>query len=258
MELRILGPFEATCYDRRVDLGGPKPRVVLALLVIHANQVVSADRLIDAVWPDSPPASALNTLQTYISHLRQAFAAAAAGTGGDIAPLVRTQAPGYALAVEPDAIDARRFERLLDEGRAALAASDPALALEQLTEGLSLWRGPALVDLAYHDFASVEVARLEELRLAALEEQADAELALGRHAEVVARLRSLLEDHPLRERLWCQLMLGLYRCGRQADALRAFQRAKRHLGEELGIEPSRALMALEADILVQAPALDWT
>ncbi|HWC11838.1 MAG TPA: BTAD domain-containing putative transcriptional regulator [Acidimicrobiales bacterium] len=254
LELRILGPLDVTDGERFADLRRPKPRAVLAVLLLHPNQVVPADRLVDAVWGDRPPPSATNTLQGYVSYLRQAIADLGKGQEGD--PAIRTQAPGYTLVVDPDRIDAQRFERLLSDGRRAMATGDHGRAAASLREALSLWRGPALADLAAEPFASLEAARLEELRLAALEEQADAELALGRHGELIGRLQAMVEENPLRERLWAQLMLALYRCGRQAEALRAYQAARRILGEELGIEPSPALRRLEADVLAQAPSLE--
>lgn len=250
-EFRILGTLEVTDGVRSVDLHRPKPLALLAMLVLHANQVVSADRLIDALWGGSPPPSAANTLQSYVCLLRQLLAPISGGAG------IRTHAPGYVLVVHPAQIDAQRFERLVAQGRDAHAVGDAHRAARVLGDALALWRGPALADFAYDAFADIEAARLEALRLAAVEEHAQAELALGRHAQVTCRLQPLAESHPLRESLWALLMLALYRCGRQAEALRAFQSAKRALREELGIDPCPALCRLEADILAQAPSLEW-
>ena len=255
VELRILGTLEVVDGGRSAGFARRKPRALLAALVINANQVVSADRLIDALWGECPPSSAPNTLQGYVSQVRQAFASL--GSHRDDAPLIRTQAPGYVLVVDPEHIDARRFERLAAEARQAMAAFDPDEASRLFHEALSLWRGPALAEFVDEDFAFLEAARLGELRLAAIEDRADAELALGHHVDLVAELQRLVAEHPLRERLWGQLMLALYRAGRQADALRAFQTARRLLADELGIDPGPALRKIEADLLAQAPALNW-
>ncbi|MDQ3897895.1 MAG: AAA family ATPase, partial [Actinomycetota bacterium] len=255
MEFRILGTLDAIHGNQAVEFPRPKPRALLAMLVIHANQVVSADRLIDALWGEHPPPSASNTLQSYVSHLRQALAELAPTV--DVRPLVRTQAPGYVLTVDPGWIDARRFERLAAEGRRASANCDYERAAVFFDQALSLWRGPALADFDGEPFASVEAARLGQLRLAVIEERAAAELELGHHADLVGRLQTVVAEHPLREQLWAQLMVALYRCGRQAEALRAYQTVRRLLGEELGIEPGPGLRQLEADILAQSPALEW-
>lgn len=253
VEFRILGTLDVMDGERSLGFPRAKPRALLAMLVMHANQVVSADRLLDALWGDRQPSSATNTLQSHVSYLRQSLAAASESP--ERAPLIRTQAPGYILTVDPGQIDARRFERLLAEGRRALAAGDPQAAARLLEEAICLWRGPALADFAGETFASLEATRLEELRLAALEAQGEAELALGHHVEMAGRLQALVAEHPLRERLWSQFMVALYRCGRQAEALRAFQTARHVLAEELGIDPGPDLRQLEADILVQAPSL---
>jgi DNA-binding SARP family transcriptional activator len=255
VEFRILGTLDLIDGERSIEFPRAKPRALLAMLIIHANQVVSADRLVDALWGDLQPPSATNTLQGYVSQLRQALGPL--GLGCDDGPLIRTQAPGYVLTVDPDLIDAQRFERLLADGRRALAAAHPQRAASLFGEALSLWRGPALADLAGEAFASLEAARLDELRLAAFEDQAEAELALGHHAELVGRLQALVAAHPLRERLWGQLMVALYRGGRQAEALRAFQTARHVLADELGIDPGPDLRQLEADILAQASSLRW-
>lgn len=254
MDFGILGTLELTSGGTSVALPRAKPRAVMAMLLLHPNQVVSADRLSEALWGDDPPPSAANTLQGYVSHLRQVLATNA---GPDDGAAVRTQAPGYVLMVTLERIDAWRFERLAAEARQALADQDPERAAERLGDALSLWRGPALADFADQPFAIGEAARLEELRLVAQEDSADAKLALGHHNQLAGGLQALVDQHPLRERLWGQLMLALYRCGRQAEALRAFQDARRILSDELGIDPSPTLRRLEADILAQAQGLDW-
>ncbi len=246
MELRILGPLEVRVAERVLPLSGARQRTVLALLLLRAGEVVSSDRLIDELWGERPPPSALDTLQVYVSRLRKVLPE---GT-------VVTEGRGYRLAVAGEQIDAGRFERLAGEGRAALAEGDPERSARLLREALDLWRGPALADFAYEPFAQGEIARLEELRVLALEERLEADLASGRAAELVGELEALVGAHPLRERLRGQLMRALYRSGRQAEALRAYQDARRTLGDELGIEPSPALRDLERAVLAQDPALD--
>ena len=232
MEFRILGPLEVVADGRALDVGGPKQRAVLAMLLIEANRVVSSDRLIDALWDEKPPEQALKTLQVHVSQLRKVL-------GKDV---LQTQAPGYVLRVEPDQLDVGRLQRLREQGK--------------LHEALALWRGPPLAEFTYQRFAQSEIERLEELRLVCLEERIERDLEEGRDAELVGELEVLVRQHPLRERLREQLMLALYRSGRQAEALEAYQAARRTLVEELGIEPSRALQALEKAILNQDPSLD--
>ena len=248
MRFRILGPLEVVDRDAALALGGAKQRAVLAILLIHRVEVLSSERLIDELWGERPPATAAKTLQGYVSHLRKAL-------GGG---LLQTRGRGYQLALAPGQLDVDEFERLAAEGRRALSEGDPASAAERLREALGVWRGPALVDFAYEAFAQAEIARLEEARLAALEDRVDADLALGHHAQVVGALEPLISEHPYRERLRAQLMLALYRCDRQADALQAYQNARHALVEELGIEPGRALQDLEREILMQDPTLEWT
>jgi DNA-binding SARP family transcriptional activator len=189
VEFRILGTLDVVDGERSVKFPRAKPRALLAMLVVHANQVVSADRLADALWGELPPPSATNTLQGYVSQLRQALGASR--SGAETTPIIRTQAPGYVLTVDPERIDARRFERLLAEGRRALVGSDAQRAASLFEEAISLWRGPALADFAGETFASLEAGRLEELRLEAVEAHADAQLALGRHGELAGRLQAL-------------------------------------------------------------------
>src|SRR5262249_50614233 len=205
MEFQMLGPFEARVDGCRIELRAAKPRAVLAILLLHANQPVAIDRLIADLWAGQPPATATKTLQTYVSHLRKAFGA----------PGIVTGPAGYRLDVGHESLDVHRFERLLGEARGA----EPTVAGDTLRSALALWRGPALVDFAYEPWAQTEIARLDELRLDALEDRIEADLALGAAAELVAELEALVGEHPLRERLRGQLMLALYRSGRQAHAL---------------------------------------
>jgi DNA-binding SARP family transcriptional activator len=227
-------------------LGGPKQRAVLALLLLHANQVVASERLIDQLWGEEPPGTVKVVLQGYISNLRKELGAAT----------IATRASGYAIELEPVQLDLHRLEALLADARGAAAAGDSERAAAILRTALGLWRGPALADFAYEPFAQAPIMRLEELRLTALEDRIEADLALARHAELVGELEALVAEHPLRERLRGQLMLALYRSARQAEALEAYQEARRVLVDELGIEPTQALHDLERAILRQDPALE--
>ena len=244
MEFRLLGPLEVTEHGRSLALGGVKQRSLLAVLLLNANQVVSADRLIDELWGDAPPPTAAKSLQVHVSRLRKEL-----GDGR-----LATRTPGYVLYVDPSELDLARFERLVGEAN----GSDPRSAGEKLREALGLWRGPALADLAYEPFAQTDIARLEELRLAAIEQRTEADLAGGRHAELVGELETLVAEHPLRERLRYQLMLALYRSGRQAEALEAYRDARRALSQELGLEPSEELKQLERSILNHDTAVDYS
>ena len=246
MEFGILGPLEARDGARTLALGGPKQRAVLALLLLHANQVVTSDRIIDQLWGEDPPGTVKVVLQGYISSLRKTLGAAA----------IVTRASGYVIELEPEQLDLHRFEGLVAGARAAAGAGDAQDAAENLREALSLWRGPALADFAYEPFAQAPIVRLEELRLTALEDRIDADLALGRHGGLAGELEALVAEHPLRERLRAQLMLALYRSGRQAEALDVYQETRRTLVDELGIEPTQALQELERGILRQDPALE--
>src|ERR671923_1738426 len=249
MEYRILGPLEVADQDREVLLGGGRQRSLLALLLLHANHVVSSERLIDELWGDTPPATAAKTVQVYVSQLRKSLR-----NGEPDGPLL-TRGRGYVLRVGPGELARERFERALAEGRRALDGDGAADAAKVLREGLALWRGPPLADFAYEPFAQAEIARLEELRLTAIEQRIEADLELGRHAEIVGELEALVAEHPLREGLRGQLMLALYRCDRQAEALETYRLGRRLLVEELGIEPSSSLRELHAAILAQDPAL---
>jgi DNA-binding SARP family transcriptional activator len=245
VEFRILGPLEVVENDRVLRLGSRKQRALLALLVLHAGKVVSRDRLIDDLWHGDPPAAAETTLRSHVSRLRSALGASR----------LLSRPPGYALVLKPEELDAARCERLLAEARDAFAQGRPAQAAEFLRGALALWRGPILADVAYEPFAQGEIARLEELRLAVLEERIEADLALARHADLVGELEGLVAEHPVRERLRAQLMLALYRSGRQAEALEHYQDARRVLTEELGLEPGEALKDVQRAILAQDPAL---
>jgi DNA-binding SARP family transcriptional activator/ABC-type transport system substrate-binding protein len=247
VEFRLLGPIEAVRDDRSLPLGGAKQRGLLALLLLHANEVVSRDRLIDELWPEREPGTAGHSLDVQVSRLRKAF---------EPEELLVTRGGGYVLEVDPEQIDSHRFERLLEIGRKANAAGQPRKALEALEAALALWRGGALADLAYEPFARSEIDRLEELRLVATEERIEAELALGSHGTLVPELESLIAAHPHRERLRGQLMLALYRSGRQAEALRVYADTRKRLVDELGIEPGQPLRDLEQTILRQDPGLD--
>jgi DNA-binding SARP family transcriptional activator/pimeloyl-ACP methyl ester carboxylesterase/class 3 adenylate cyclase len=250
VEFRVLGPLEVTADRQSLRLAGARTRAVLALLLVHANQVVSCDRLIEELWPGQPAQRATDSLQVRLSELRKALRSA-----GEADRLV-TQPPGYLLRVAPGELDALRFEQFAAEGDAALAAGDAAMAAQCLDQALGLWRGSALADFDTVPSARAEAARLEEQRLAALESRAEALLACGRNRDLIAELETLTAAHPLRERFWYQEMLALYRAGRQADALRAYRELRDILVAELAIEPGPELRELHARILRQDPALD--
>jgi DNA-binding SARP family transcriptional activator/tetratricopeptide (TPR) repeat protein len=245
VEFRILGPLEVASDDGLVEVRGAKCRALLALLLVRANHVVSAGRLVEDLWDGTPPESAAATLQTYVSQLRKSLPPES----------LVTRPAGYVLEVAPTDVDAPRFEHALDEVFGCEDAAADWIAA-RLGAALAWWRGPALADFEGAAWAQPEAARLEGLRLAAIERFTDARLALGQHAALVPELESLVAQHPLREHLWAQLMLALYRSDRQADALRTYGRLRRHLGEELGIEPSKELVSLEEAILLQRPELD--
>ncbi|HTX32329.1 MAG TPA: ABC transporter substrate-binding protein [Solirubrobacteraceae bacterium] len=245
IEFRLLGSLEVVEDGRPLVLGPPNQRTLLAALLVHRRETVSTDRLIDELWGERAPPTARKIIQGYVSNLRKVL-----GEG-----LLVSRGQGYVLQVDPAQTDVDRFESLATEGHRALAEGDPHTAAERFREALALWRGPALEDFVYASFAQSEIARLEEARLAALEERIDAELALGEHTQLVGELELLVRENPLRERLVAQLMLALYRSGRQADALAAFREAKARLVDELGLDPGPELQGLERAILVQDPAL---
>jgi DNA-binding SARP family transcriptional activator/class 3 adenylate cyclase len=254
VQFRILGPLEVLdAQGRPLALGGPKQRALLAVLLLHAGQVVAVERLIDELWGQDPPDTAAHSLQVYVANLRKILEPhrPRRAAGGAL----RTRAPGYLVDPGPEELDLIRFERLAAEGRVALAAGEPAGAAQLLGEAEGLWRGPALGDVTLVASGQGEVVRLEERRLAAVEDRIEAELALGHHAELVGELQALVAAQPLRERLWGHLMLALYRSGRQAEALEAYRQTRETLAEELGIDPSPALQDLERAILAQDPTL---
>ena len=234
MDIRVLGPVEASVAERPVALRAAKQRAVLAMLALDANHTVSMDRLIEGLWGEHPPASAAKLVQQHISQLRKMLA-------DDGAPIV-TRGRGYELMISPDDVDALRFTRLVAQGAGR--------------EALTLWRGQALADVAEEPFAADEIRRLDELRLGALEQAVDADLAAGRHREVAAELAALVNEHPLRERLHAQRMLALYRSGRQADALEVYRQARAVLVEQIGVEPGPELRELHAAVLRQDRSLD--
>jgi DNA-binding SARP family transcriptional activator len=256
VQFRLLGPLEAHDGERRVELGRPKQRVLLAILLVHANDVVSLDRLVEELWGAEPPPQAAASVQTYVSNLRRALEPGRPARAPSL--VLVSQPPGYRLVVGAEELDAARFAALAQEGHRLLAASRPAAAAGVLREALALWRGPALAEVADEGFAQAERNRLEELRVAALEDRLAADLDLGWHAAAVAELEELAGRYRFRERLAGLLMLALYRSGRQGEALQAFQAARRALADELGIDPGRSLRQLEAGILRQDPGLDWT
>jgi DNA-binding SARP family transcriptional activator len=256
VQFRLLGPLEAQDGERRVELGRPKQRVLLAVLLVHANHVVSVDRLVEELWGAEPPPQAAASVQTYVSNLRRALEPDRPARAPS--RVLVSQPPGYRLVVGDGDLDAAQFAALAADGHRLLEAGRPAAAARVLREGLALWRGPALAEVADEPFAVAERNRLEELRVAALEDRLAADLDLGGHAAAVAELEELAGRYRFRERLAGLLMLALYRSGRQGEALQAFQAARRVLANELGIDPGRWLRELETGILRQDPGLDWT
>lgn len=250
MHVGLLGPLEVTGPAGRVLIGAAKERMVLALLLLRAGKVVSRDALVDALWGDDPPATAVKTLQGHVARVRRALEAAG------MAEVLATRAPGYVLCIPADAIDVSGFEHLATTGRRALVAGEAPRAAADLGRALGMWRGDALADCRDGGWAETEAVRLDERRLTAVEDRIDADLMLGHHGVLVGELESLVARHPLRERLWSALMLALYRAGRQADAVRAYQRARDVLVGELGLEPSADLRRLEAAVLAGDSDLD--
>jgi DNA-binding SARP family transcriptional activator len=242
LDYRILGPVEVAGEDGPVALGGPRQRALLGLLLTHSGETLATDRIVDDLWGETPPATATTSLQNFVSQLRKIL-----GT-----ETLVTKAPGYRLEIEPEQLDALRFEQLLTDAR----TGEPGERSAKLRRALALWRGPPLADLAFEPFAQGEIRRLEELRLDALEQRIDADLELGLGREVVGELEGLVQVHPLRERLRGQLMLALYRSGRQAEALQAYHDAREALADELGIDPSPALQQLYRSILRQEVTLE--
>jgi predicted ATPase/DNA-binding SARP family transcriptional activator len=245
VEFRILGPLEIVEGGCPLRVSGARERALLAILLIHAGEVISADRLIDELWGNDLPASPANALQVVVSRVRRSLGRS---------PALVTRKPGYVLDVGPEELDARTFVQLVERAR-QIPPSDQSHRSALLGEALGLWRGPALAEFALEDFAREEVARLEEARIQAVEMKTDADLALGRHAELAGELKGLVAGHPLRERLRGQLMLALYRSGRQGEALRAFQEGRGVLADELGVDPGPELAELHQQILLQAASL---
>jgi DNA-binding SARP family transcriptional activator len=241
----VLGPLEAAVRGAPVDLGSPRQRVLLALLITQANEVMSVGSLIDALWPEDPPDTAANIIQGYVSELRKRLGREAIATRGR----------GYAAVLDDEDLDLRRFERLLLHGSRALERGDAAAAAEQLAEALALWRGPALADLDGSDAVRSITARLDELRMLAHERRIEADIACGRHRAVIPELEALVAKHAFRERLRAQLMIALYRSGRQADALAVYRAGRELLADRLGLEPGAALHDLQQAILAHDASL---
>jgi DNA-binding SARP family transcriptional activator len=252
MDYRLLGPLEVLDGGQPLVLGGAKQRALLALLLLNANHVVPVDRIVDELWGDSPPGTAANAIQVYVANLRKLLQPGR--VQGAASEVIVTRAPGYLMRVDENDVDLLRFERMTDEARQWLS-TDPEKATARLRQALALWRGPALADIVFEASARGEITRLEELRVSALEDRIQGDLDLGRHAALVGELEALVVSYPVRERLHGQRMLALYRCGRQADALKAYREARRMLADELGIDPCAELQSLERAILQQDPAL---
>ena len=245
MQVRLLGPLEIEHAGRPVALGGRAQRALLARLLLDVNRTVSVDRLVEDLWGETAPATAQKMVQIYVSMLRKALPEG----------VLVTRSPGYAVVLEPEAIDLVRFEHLRERGRAALAAGSASVASDLLRQALGLWKGPALAEFA-EPFAEIEARTLEDQHLACLEDRIDADLAVGRDSSLIGELEALVARNPLRERPRGQLMVALYRAGRQADALARHRHFREMLADELGIEPSPALRELERRILQHDPALD--
>ena len=253
-EFRILGTLEVVGVNGPLQLGGPKQRAVLAILLLNANHLVTVDRLADELYGEAIPTSAMTQIQAHISHLRRLLDPdLSAGATGSV---IETRPSGYLVRLQREQLDLRRFERLTAEASDSSARHDFATASSRLRDALGLWRGPPLAEFARDPFAQAAIARLEDMRINALADRIDAELALGRHAEVVGELHTLAAESPLRERFRAQLMLALYRSGRQAEALDVYRSMRDFLVEQLGIEPGLPLQELERAILTHSEALE--
>ena len=255
MDFGLLGPVEVRDGERLISLPSRQVRRLLVALLLTPNRVVSTDRLYEVLWGTQPPQSAANTLQTHVLHLRNVLEPNRERRNPG--RYVERKDPGYVLTVADEDIDAMRFRTRFDQARDALERA-PELAVTLLTEALSLWRGEPLADFSFELFAQAAIVELTEQRIQALECRFDAELALGRHTALIGDLRELVREDPLRERLWAQLMVCLYRSGRQGEALAAFGEVRRHLVEQLGVEPSPPLSRLHHAILNHEPSLDWS
>ncbi|MGZ4201805.1 MAG: ABC transporter substrate-binding protein [Thermoleophilaceae bacterium] len=252
MDFRILGHLEVSNEGHPLPIAGAKPRALLAMLLLHSGEVVPVDRLAEELWSGEPASGGAKNIQVHVSRIRRALGDVPEGASGSIV----SRAGGYLLTIGEHDLDLHRFEQGLAEGKSALAADQPDLALARLCEALELWRGPPLADFSYDSFAQGEIARIEGLHLGAQEDLFEALLAIGRHADVIEEARALVADQPFRERVRGQLMLALYRSGRQADALEVYREGRRALVEELGLEPGHQLKQLEAQILAQDAELD--
>ena len=250
IDYRLLGPLEVACDGCVLDLGGRKQRILLAILLLHANQPVHRDVLIDHIWGEHPPAGPDHAVDVYIWRLRKTLDPVAGN------PCVLTQPGGYLLQVTREQVDVARFERLAEDARRLLAAAAAVRAAAGFREALALWRGAPLADFRNEAFAQAEIARLEQRRTEVVEDRIDADLALGHHCALIGELEALVAAQPLRERPYQQLMIALYRSGRQADALAVYRKARRALVDELGIEPGQPLRRLERAILRQDPSLE--
>jgi DNA-binding SARP family transcriptional activator/streptogramin lyase len=251
MEFRILGPVEVVDGGRVVALGPSKQRALLAILLLHVNEVVSRDRLVEDLWGERPPETAATALHGYVSQLRKVLEP----SKGTEHRVLITRAPGYVLELDPEQVDLKRFELLARRGKRELAAGDAEAAAATLVEALALWGGPPLAEFDSAPFALAESLRLQELLVSTLEDRIESDLALGRHGDLIAELETLVAEHPFRERLCTQLMLALYRCGRQAEALEVYRKTRRRLVEELGIEPGPTLQELQKAILSHDEAI---
>jgi basic membrane lipoprotein Med (substrate-binding protein (PBP1-ABC) superfamily)/DNA-binding SARP family transcriptional activator len=249
VDYSILGSLEASVDGQVLDLGPPKQRALLAVLLLHANQTVATERLVELVWTDGPPRTAAHSVQIYVSELRKRF------EGAGLPEVISTRTPGYVLHAEADQIDAVRFERLLASAEDQVQEGDTARCAATLRTALQLWRGAPLADFAYDEFAQPDIRRLDELRCRAIEGLAEADLRLGQAADALTELATLLDRHPLREHARGLQLLALYRCGRQAEALRTYEGFRRLLAEELGVDPSPRLRQLQGRILLQDASL---
>src|SRR6516164_11361688 len=255
LRFAVLGAFRVERDGQVVDLGPRLQRTLLAILVVEAGRVVAVDRLLGLLWRDEPPAVASASVQAYVSQLRRVLEPGRAPRAR--AAVLVTQDPGYVLRAGDDQVDALRFQALARQAHNDLAGGQPAATAADLEDALALWRGDPLAEFASESWAVPVVARLTEAHDLATEDRIDAWLALGRHAQATAELEAMVEARPLRERRWGQLIVAAYRGGRQADALRAYQRCRTVLAGELGLEPGAELRRLEAAVLAQDPSLDW-
>jgi DNA-binding SARP family transcriptional activator len=255
IEYRILGPVEVELGGVSVPIEAPRQRAVLAALLLEANRVVSVERLATQVWGDRPPSKARNTIQSLVLRLRKSITPSRSFKTNNV---LITKRPGYLVLVEPGQLDLDRFESMVATGRAAMSRGEPETAASTLRRALDMWRGEPFSDAAAVRLHEVDATRLRERRLQALEERIDADLMLKRHADLVAELPTVIAENPLRERLYGQLMLALYRSGRQGESLEVYQLLRRRLIDELAVEPAAAVRRLHQQILAHEPGLDFT